>query len=223
MVSNSTGVSLPTSAACIDVPSASEFMLLADEVQAQAARRRGSRDGQSAKANFIDASRRLYVVAESDKYVTAQRNPTSKLRKPRRHKSLRRALTHRQLLEINTIAASTWVERNYGYAMAASFAGHAATSYQTSATMTYVAATVDELAIVVAALTGEPHPLAVRGPEPAGGEDRGRQRRLHRGDQHRHCSGDRRARRGGAYRTSPAGAPPPDGPLPDRRTYVRPL
>jgi len=59
------------------------------------------------KANFIDASRHLYVVAEADKYVTAQRNPTSKLRKPRRHKSLRRALTHRQLLEINTTAAST--------------------------------------------------------------------------------------------------------------------
>ncbi|MEV6640734.1 hypothetical protein [Amycolatopsis sp. NPDC051371] len=54
----------------------------------------------------------------------------------------------------------TWVERNYGYAMSASFAGHAATVYQTSSTMTYVAATVDELAVVVAALTGEPHPLA---------------------------------------------------------------
>ncbi len=54
----------------------------------------------------------------------------------------------------------TWVERNYGYAMAASFAGHAATGYQTSSTMTYVAASVEELAVAVAALTGQPHPLA---------------------------------------------------------------
>jgi hypothetical protein len=54
----------------------------------------------------------------------------------------------------------TWVERNYGYAMAASFAGHTAAGYQTSSTMAYVAATVDELAVVVATLTGEPHPLA---------------------------------------------------------------
>jgi hypothetical protein len=44
--------------------------------------------------------------------------------------------------------------------MAASFAGHAATGYQTSGTMTYVTASVEELATVVAALTGEPHPLA---------------------------------------------------------------
>ncbi|GAB3141597.1 hypothetical protein GCM10027258_24550 [Amycolatopsis stemonae] len=44
--------------------------------------------------------------------------------------------------------------------MAASFAGHVSLGYQTSTTMTYVGATVDEMAVVVAALTGEPHPLA---------------------------------------------------------------
>ncbi|WP_328458233.1 hypothetical protein [Amycolatopsis sp. NBC_00438] len=168
----------------IDTPSASEFMLLANEVQAHTVRRRGSRDGQSAKANFIDASRHIYVVAEADRYVTAQRNPTSKLRKPRRHKSLRRALTHRQLLEINTTAVSTGTDPaldseqpvsptlaagllahararpGAGVREAASFTGHTSTGYQTSSTMTYVAATVDELAVVVATLTGEPHPLA---------------------------------------------------------------
>lgn len=159
-------------------------MLLANEVQAHTVRRRGSRDGQSAKANFIDASRHIYVVAEADRYVTAQRNPTSKLRKPRRHKSLRRALTHRQLLEINTTAVSTGTDPaldseqpvsptlaagllahararpGAGVREAASFTGHTSTGYQTSSTMTYVAATVDELAVVVATLTGEPHPLA---------------------------------------------------------------
>ncbi|WP_146060500.1 site-specific integrase [Amycolatopsis sp. CA-128772] len=265
----------------IDTPSASELLMLANEVQAQALRRRGSRDGQSAKACFVDATRHLYLLAQADQYISASRNPAAQLRKPRRAKSVRRALTSRQLIDINMTAASTgtdpaldtlllrlhtetacrrggalalrpcdvndelctirlrekggttreqpvsptltagllahaharpgagpragllrhrdgspisasryaslwsrlhhhlpwigsmgitahwiryttltWVERNYGYAIAASFAGHATLGYQTSTTMTYVAATVDELAVVVAALTGEPHPLA---------------------------------------------------------------
>lgn len=66
----------------------------------------------------------------------------------------------------------TWVERNYGYAMAASFAGHAATGYQTSSTMTYVAASVE------GAGRGEPRrrttSLPVMGPPTAGDPPRER-------------------------------------------------
>jgi hypothetical protein len=53
----------------------------------------------------------------------------------------------------------TWVERNYGYAVAATYAGHAA-GYRTGSTLTYVAAPLEELAAALAALTAEPHPLA---------------------------------------------------------------
>ena len=51
----------------------------------------------------------------------------------------------------------TWVERNFGYAVARAYAGHTDSGSETSATATYVRASLAEMA---AALTGEPHPLA---------------------------------------------------------------
>jgi integrase/recombinase XerC len=60
----------------------------------------------------------------------------------------------------------TWVERNFGFAIAHAYAGHTDGAGDTgSATSTYVRATLAEVATALAALTGEPHPLA----EPDGG------------------------------------------------------
>ena len=58
----------------------------------------------------------------------------------------------------------TWVERNFGYAVAKAYAGHTDGSGggDTGATATYVRATTREVATALAALTGEPHPLAAR-------------------------------------------------------------
>jgi integrase/recombinase XerC len=53
----------------------------------------------------------------------------------------------------------TWVERNFGFAIAHAYAGHF--DDNDSATLTYVRATVEDVATALAALTGEPHPLAV--------------------------------------------------------------
>lgn len=53
----------------------------------------------------------------------------------------------------------TWVERNFGYAITRAYAGHTDTD-NTGATATYVRATLPEVAAALAALTGEPHPLA---------------------------------------------------------------
>jgi integrase/recombinase XerC len=53
----------------------------------------------------------------------------------------------------------TWVERNFGYAVARAFAGHSGRN-DAGTTSTYVRADVYEVAAAVAALTGEPHPLA---------------------------------------------------------------
>lgn len=50
----------------------------------------------------------------------------------------------------------TWVERNFGYAVARSYAGHRRPA---DATATYVKSTLQELAVAVSALTREPHPL----------------------------------------------------------------
>ncbi len=54
----------------------------------------------------------------------------------------------------------TWVERNFGYAVARAYAGHT-DSGDAGATSTYVRASLSEVAAALAALTGEPHPLAM--------------------------------------------------------------
>ena len=53
-----------------------------------------------------------------------------------------------------------WVERNFGYAIARAYAGHTDSGSETGATATYVRASFGEVAAALAALTGEPHPLA---------------------------------------------------------------
>jgi len=53
----------------------------------------------------------------------------------------------------------TWVERNHGYAVARAFAGHIDIGSNASTTMTYVRASLHEVADAVSAMTNEPHPL----------------------------------------------------------------
>ncbi|MFF0452887.1 tyrosine-type recombinase/integrase [Nocardia africana] len=53
----------------------------------------------------------------------------------------------------------TWVERNFGYAIARAYAGHSGDTVNVGTTMTYVRATLSETASALSALTGEPHPL----------------------------------------------------------------
>ena len=55
----------------------------------------------------------------------------------------------------------TWVERNFGYAVARAYAGHTDRGSDAGATTTYVRATPSEVATALSALTGEPHPLAL--------------------------------------------------------------
>jgi integrase/recombinase XerC len=54
----------------------------------------------------------------------------------------------------------TWVERNFGYAVAQAYAGHRPRHRFGAHTDTYIRAGLDEVAAAVAGLTGEPHPLA---------------------------------------------------------------
>jgi integrase len=53
----------------------------------------------------------------------------------------------------------TWVERNFGHAVAQAYAGHLSDGRDSSATATYVRAGVTEVAAALTALTSEPHPL----------------------------------------------------------------
>ncbi|MFC4951088.1 tyrosine-type recombinase/integrase [Pseudonocardia sp. GCM10023141] len=54
----------------------------------------------------------------------------------------------------------TWVERNFGFAVAHAYAGHTDGGGDGSSTSTYVRANAQEVAAALAALTGEHHPLA---------------------------------------------------------------
>jgi integrase len=56
----------------------------------------------------------------------------------------------------------TWVERNFGYAVARAYAGHTDRAGDGATTTTYIRANRGEIATALAAMTGEPHPLAVR-------------------------------------------------------------
>jgi integrase len=58
----------------------------------------------------------------------------------------------------------TWVERNFGYAVARAYAGHTDGNSHAGTTATYVRATVPEIAAALATLTGQAHPLAAIGP-----------------------------------------------------------
>ncbi|GAA2219080.1 hypothetical protein GCM10010429_51800 [Micromonospora olivasterospora] len=54
----------------------------------------------------------------------------------------------------------TWVERNFGYAVARAYAGHSDSGGDVGTTTTYVRASLQEVAAALAALTNEAHPLA---------------------------------------------------------------
>jgi integrase len=59
----------------------------------------------------------------------------------------------------------TWVERHFGYGVARAYAGHTDTTGP--ATTTYIKADLHAVATALAAMTGQPHPLAIQagGPE----------------------------------------------------------
>ena len=263
----------------LDEPTPSEIKQLAEHVKVNVVPRRNARGGRSAGEHLIAALRCLYRHAEADGLVNPADNPASKVAKPRRLLSTRRAVAHTRLAEINHIAATTgndpaldslllrlhtetacrrggalalrphdldpdqcliflqekgdtvrwqpvsatlmahlqqhadvrhaprdgrllryadgrpittrrydhlwtrlgkhlpwvttqqisthwlrhttltWVERNFGYAVARAYAGHTDHGGDAGTTTTYVRASIQEVAAALAALTGEPHPL----------------------------------------------------------------
>jgi integrase/recombinase XerC len=54
----------------------------------------------------------------------------------------------------------TSVEHNFGYAVARAYAGHSESGQNDGTTTIYTRASLEEIATALAALTGEPHPLA---------------------------------------------------------------
>jgi len=267
----------------LDEPTPSEVKQLVAYVKANAVPRRNSRGGTHAAENLISALRCLYNRGVDDGLIEEKDNPARKVDKPRRMPSTRRALTDKELAEINQVAATgddpeldtlilrlhtetacrragalairprdldreqclillrekgetfrwqpvsptlmaglvehagerhappagqllryrdghqiterrydglwvrlgrelpwvrtqgisthwirhttlTWVERNFGFAVAHAYAGHTdGRGESVSVTSTYVRATLAEVATALSALAGEPHPLALPG------------------------------------------------------------
>lgn len=264
----------------LDEPTPSEIKQLVEHVKTNVVPRRNARGGRSAGEHLIAALRCLYRHAEDDGLIDPADNPASKVAKPRRLPSTRRAVADTRLAEINHVAATTgndpaldslilrlhtetacrrggalalrphdldpdqclvflrekgetvrwqpvsptlmthlhqhadqrhaprdgqllrytdgrpittrrydhlwtrlgkhlpwvatqqisthwlrhttltWVERNFGYAIARAYAGHTSQHNDAGTTTTYVRANIHEVAAAVATLTGEPHPLA---------------------------------------------------------------
>ena len=263
----------------LDEPTPSQIKQLVEHVKVTVVARRNARGGRSAGEHLIAALRCLYRHAEDDGLIDPADNPASKVAKPRRLPSTRRAVADTRLAEINRTAATTgndpaldslmlrlhtetacrrggalalrpqdldptqcliflrekggtvrwqpvsptlmahlqqhaalrhapregqllryadgrpittrrydhlwtrlgkhlpwvatqqisthwlrhttltWVERNFGYAIARAFAGHTDSGGDTGTTTTYVRASLQEIAAALAALTGESHPL----------------------------------------------------------------
>ena len=93
-----------------------------------------------------------------NRYTTRHDQRESPAPEPARHNRYTDPLHTTSAERSHTIL--TWVERNFGYAVARAYAGHTDTGGDVGATTTYVRATVPEVAAALAALTGEPHPLA---------------------------------------------------------------
>jgi len=85
----------------------SEIKQLVEDVKVNVVLRRNARGGRCAGEHLIAALRCLYRHAEDDGLITSVDNPASKVAKPRRLPSTRRAVADTRLAEINQIAATT--------------------------------------------------------------------------------------------------------------------
>ena len=91
----------------LDEPTPSQIKQLVEHVKINVVTRRNARGGRSAGEHLIAALRCLYRHAENDGLIEPAENPASKVAKPRRLPSTRRAVADTRLAEINEIAATT--------------------------------------------------------------------------------------------------------------------
>ncbi|MEU8265358.1 site-specific integrase [Micromonospora sp. NPDC048999] len=90
----------------LDTVTASDIEALMRQATAGARSRRNSRHGRHAGEHFVAAARAFYTRAIADGYLSAVDSPAHRVRKPRRLPNTRRALTPKELEEINRAARS---------------------------------------------------------------------------------------------------------------------
>ena len=91
----------------LDEPTPSEIRQLMTYAKTHVVSRRNARGGRSAQEHLVAALRCLYARAIDDGLITEAGNPASKVAKPRRLPSTRRAVPDTRLAEINQVAATT--------------------------------------------------------------------------------------------------------------------
>ena len=91
----------------LDEPTPSQIKQLVEHVKVNVVARRNARGGRSAGEHLIAALRCLYRHAQDDGLIDPADNPASKVAKPRRLPSTRRAVADARLGEINHTAATT--------------------------------------------------------------------------------------------------------------------
>jgi integrase len=91
----------------LDEPTPLEIKQLAERVKSQVISRRSSRGGRTAAEHLIAALRCLYRYAVADGLISEGDNPATRVAKPRRLASTRRALPDTQLARINDVAGAT--------------------------------------------------------------------------------------------------------------------
>lgn len=90
----------------LDTVTASDIEALMRQATSGARSRRNSRHGRHAGEHFVAAARAFYTRAIADGYLSAVDSPAHRVRKPRRLPNTRRALTPKELEEINRAARS---------------------------------------------------------------------------------------------------------------------
>jgi integrase/recombinase XerC len=91
----------------LDEPTPLEIKQLAERVKGQVVVRRNSRGGRTAAEHLIACLRCVYRYAVADRLIADIDNPATRVAKPRRLASTRRALTDKQLAMIVDVAGST--------------------------------------------------------------------------------------------------------------------
>lgn len=91
----------------LDEPTPSEIKQMVEHVKVNVVPRRNARGGRSAGEHLVAALRCLYRHAEDDGLIESADNPASKVAKPRRLPTTRRAVADTRLAEINETAATT--------------------------------------------------------------------------------------------------------------------
>jgi integrase len=91
----------------LDEPTPLEIRQIAERVKQNVVRRRNARGGRSAAEHLISAIRCLYQHAVADRLIAEGDNPATRVAKPRRLASTRRALPDHRLAEIIEVAGST--------------------------------------------------------------------------------------------------------------------